>query len=109
MVFLGLPWLAGVFGTFFTGLVGFLATFLTKRIAVAAAAISAVLILLGTFTLAATTAINSVIASYPVGVVAYGLSMLPSNTDTCIAAILTVRIAGYTYFWMNKVIQTRMF
>jgi uncharacterized protein DUF5455 len=108
-VMLGLPWLASGLASLFGGIVSFFATFLTKRIAMVAAVITAVLALLTTFTIAANTAVNTVLASYPVGDFAYGLSLLPSNTDICVSAIVTVRIAGYTYWWMKQVIQYRLF
>ncbi len=108
-VLLGLPWLAGILISGFTSLVTFLGTYLTKRIAVITAVVGSLVALLATFTLAANSAISSVLVSYPTGSLAYGLAMLPSNTDVCIAAIATVRIAGYAYNWGSKIVQLRLF
>lgn len=105
---LGLPWLAGVLGSLFAGLVTFFVVFLTKKLALTAAFVVGSLALFGVFFAVCWGALQGVIYASPPEL---GLALsffIPSNAPACLGAILTVEVAHWVYDWNTRVIQFRL-
>lgn len=81
----------------FTGLLAFEAGRIAKRLAIIAAVISGLAAAVAALTVTINGAITSVIVSAPGGAVAQGLALLPSNTPTCVGAIITAHGAAWLY------------
>ena len=108
-VLLGIPWLAGVLGSVFTGLVTFFSAHLSKRIAMTAAAVSAISLLTIGFYATLEGLVSAISYAAP-SYVSQGASLvLPSNTQACLSAILTAYVARWVYDWNVKIIQWKLF
>lgn len=107
-VIAGIPWLATILGALFGGLLTFFAKFLTKRLALTAAFISASLGLFAVFWSAAWALVQGIIGVAPVEL-SMGLAFIvPSNAPACLGAMLTVDVARWVYDWNTRVIQFRL-
>lgn len=106
-VLLGLPWLAAVLGSLFTGIVSFLATYVTKRIAIILAAIVALTALTATFIALIEAAVAAFSYSMP-SAVAIGM-LVPADAPLLLAAYVAARLAFWVYSWNVKIVQLRMF
>lgn len=108
-VLAGIPWLAGLIGGLFTSLFTWLAAVITKRFAVVAAA----LIVLAAITVAFFAGLQALISGLGVVVPQFLLDAaghaLPSNTDLCVTAGMTARLARYAYDWNVRIIQYKLF
>lgn len=108
-VLAGIPWIASLLGSFFTALFTWLAQYLTKRFAIVAAAVVVVISL----TVALFSALQALVTGLglvlPPEVLQGAALFLPSNTDTCITAMMTARTARYAYDWNIKIIQYKLF
>ena len=105
---IGLPWLAGVLGSLFAGLVTFFVAFFTKKLALTAAFITGSLLLFGVFFAVCWGAFQAIIYASPPEL---GLALAflgPSNAPACMGAILTVEVARWVYDWNTRVIQFRL-
>ena len=106
-VLLGLPWLAAVLGSLFTGLVTWLAQFITKRVAVIVAAIVALTSLTATFIGLAEAALGGLSYAFPV---AANLGfMLPGDLSALAGSYAAIRLAHWVYSWNVKIVQLRLF
>lgn len=105
---LGIPFLAGVLGSLFAGLIQFFAKYLTKRLALTAAFISASIGLFAVFFAVCWSSMQAIIFAAPVELSLALSFMVPSNAPSCLAAMLTVRVARWVYDWNTRVIQFRM-
>ena len=105
---LGIPFLAGVLGSLFAGLVTFFAKYLTKRIALTAAFITASLGLFAVFFAVCWSILQSLILVTPPEVSLALAFFVPSNAPACLGAILTVNAARWVYDWNTRVIQFRL-
>jgi MFS superfamily sulfate permease-like transporter len=102
--FLFIPWLIALF----TSLVTYLAAYLTKRIAIVAAAILAFTGILLTFKLAIEAAFSIIGSVIPTGVLAFGLGLLPDNTVNCMTAIATAHLASLIFSYWRNIIAFRL-
>lgn len=107
-VLVGIPWLASLIGGLFSSLFVWLATWLTKRLAIVAAAV----IVLGTITLAFFAALEALVGSLglvlPAEVLQGAAHVLPSNTSACVTAMLTARTLRYAYDWNVAIIKLKV-
>lgn len=108
-VIAGIPWLAGLLGGLFSAVFGFFAKYLTKRLAIVAAAITAITALTAGFFSMILAAMNGINASLPTDVGILIGHVLPSNFELCVATILSAQSARWVYEWNVKVIQMRLF
>jgi len=106
-VLLGLPWLAAVLGSLFTGLVSFLATYVTKRVALVLAAVAA----LTSLTVAFIALIEGAAAAFTYtmpSAVAIGM-LVPADAPALLAAYAAAKVAFWVYAWNVKIVQMRLF
>lgn len=104
-----MPALAAFIGTLFTSLLTFFGLYLTKRIAIIAVVLTMITAVVTAFTLAMSGILQGLQNIYPTGGVALGLALLPSNTDTCIAAVVTTHITAWAYSWNTRILQYKLF
>ena len=89
-------------GKAFAAVLAFFGEYLTKRIALAAAAITAFSAVLLAFKLVVDGIIAGLVTISPDGYILMGLQLLPSNTGTCITAIATAYTSAQAYsYWRN--------
>ena len=105
---LGIPFLAGVMGSLFAGLISFFAKYLTKRIALTAAFITASLGLFAVFFAACWAVLQGIIVAAPPEISLALAFFVPSNAPACLGALLTVNAARWVYDWNTRVIQFRL-
>lgn len=107
-VVLGLPWLAGLVAGLFSSLFTFFASFVTKRLAITAAAV----VLITTLTAGLFAALEALVATLtlvmPTEVSQVGGLVTPSNLTTCISIMVSARLLRYAYDWNVKVIQYKL-
>lgn len=104
-VILGIPWLAGIFGGVFSALTAWLLKFLTRRVALVGAAVISVTALYAGFITVCFAAADAIIYVLPDQ---YGVAMswiVPANLPYCVSAVVTVKLARYTYYWSTRIIQ----
>jgi len=106
-VLLGLPWLASVIGSVFSGVVAFLATYVTKRIAIVVAAL-AILVTLTVGFIAALEALASGLTLAVPQAALVGL-VVPPEFSTLLAAYITGRLLWWAYWWNVKIVQLKLF
>jgi len=104
---LGIPFLAGVFGSVMSGLISFLAQFMTKRIAIVIAAIAAVVLVTGVFVGAISALVDTIQFSFPD--YKYAFLFLPSNFEDGFGAIVAAKVLRWAYDWNIKIIQWKLF
>lgn len=104
----GLPWLAGILGGLFGALIDVFARFLTKRLAIVAAAVALIVGLTTAFFATLNSLAAGLIGVMPPDMVALAGHFLPSNTDACISAYLAAYAARWVYEWNVKVIQMKL-
>ena len=103
-----MPLLASWLGSLLASLVSFFAVFLTKRIAIVVAVITAAAVLTGAF-VAALQGLMIGIASATPTWLALGWGWLgPDNIDECAAAIISAHILRWVYYWNIKIIQYKL-
>ncbi|GHD52508.1 hypothetical protein SAMN05216429_106128 [Marinobacter persicus] len=107
MALLGIPWLAGILGTALTGLIAFFGKFLTKKLAIVAAVITAAVSLTGAFLVT----IEGIMAGiyYAMPTTGNWFAFLPGNFSACVSAIVTAEIVRWVYDWNIKIIQWKLF
>ncbi|MDG9922879.1 MULTISPECIES: DUF5455 family protein [unclassified Pseudomonas] len=105
---IGIPFLASAIGGLFAGLVGFFATWMTKRLALTAAFVVASLALFGTFYAFCWALIQGIRVAAPPELDMALAFMVPSNAPACIGAALSVDVARWVYDWNTRVIQFRL-
>jgi hypothetical protein len=104
---LGIPWLATAIGAFFTSTLAFLASYVTRRLAIAAA----VLTVLVALTVAFIAAIEGLISgiSYVAPDLSGAFSILPGNFSACLSVIITARVLKWAYGWNVALAQMKLF
>lgn len=103
----GLPWLAGIIGAFFSGLVSFFLKRVGKQWALAFAAIALLVGLAAAFFTAITATINGLSYVTPDAVVTGAGLFMPSNTVPCMTSIVTAHALRYAYAWNVRIIQMK--
>jgi hypothetical protein len=106
-VLLGLPWLAAVLGSLFTGVVAWLAQYVTKRIAILVAAIAALTTLTVAFVAIVQGAIDVLSFSFPIAA-NFGF-ILPPDLSALVGSYAAIRLAHWVYSWNIKIVQLRLF
>lgn len=107
-VLAGIPWLATILGSLFAGLIQFFTTFLTKKLALTAAFVSASLALFAVFFAVCWSAMQGIIFAAPPELSLALRFLVPSNAPACLGAYLTVNVARWVYDWNTRVIQFRL-
>jgi uncharacterized membrane protein YjjP (DUF1212 family) len=108
-VLAGIPWLAGILGSIFTGLLTFLSQYATKRVALVGSFIIAVGVVTTGFFAVLEGLIQAITVVAPTGFLESFALFLPHNTTACISAILAAKLARWVYDWNIKVIQMKLF
>lgn len=103
-----MPLLAGLLGGMFTKLFDFFATFLTKRIAIIAAVVTAITALYLTFATGIQGLIDGVQLVSAGGWFDLGLSFLPENTNDCLTAIIGGKLLSHAYIWNARIVQYKL-
>ncbi len=98
---LGIGWLAGVIGTFFVSLVGWLAAFLTKRIALTVAAVAAFAVLSTAIIATLDALLAQIVTTFPLA--ANAGFIMPDGFSTTLSLYFTFRI-GYWIYSVNWLI-----
>lgn len=100
-VILGLPWLAGVIGAAFASLVGWLAKFLSEKLAVRVAIVVFFTGLVSAFALAINALASSITLAFPSGIGYLGL-FYPTGGTAVMSAVLAARLLRWAFDWKVK-------
>jgi hypothetical protein len=102
-----MPAIAALLGGIVVSLIGFFAKWMTKRIAVIAAAVVALTAVTATFV----GVIEGLIAgiSYTAPDFSGVFLILPNNFSACISAMIAARVAYWVYAWNTAIIQMKLF
>ena len=104
---LGIPWLATAIGSFFSSTIGFLAAFVTRRLAVISAVVAVILSLTVGF-IAAIEGLLSTI-TYVSPDLSGVFAIVPGNFSTCVSVIVTARLLKWAYGWNVALAQMKLF
>jgi len=104
----GIPWLAGIVGSLFASVFGFLLKYLTKRFALFAAFVVGLLALFGVFFAVISGLMSGLSYVVPSEWTMYSGFVLPSNTNPCITAIVTAHVARYVFSWNTRIMQFKL-
>lgn len=104
----GIPFLATVMGSLFSGLLTFFAQYLTKKLALTAAFIAASISLFAVFFSVCWSILQGLIVVTPPEISLALAFFVPTNAPACIGAILSVNVARWVYDWNTRVIQFRL-
>lgn len=107
-VLAGIPFLASVLGSLFGGILTFFANYLTKKLALTAAFITASLALFAVFFAVCWSTMQGIIYSSPPELSLALRFIVPSNAPACLSAMLTVSVARWVYDWNTRIIQFRL-
>jgi len=99
-----LPWI----GSAFIAVATFLATFLGKRFAIIATGVVVFIGIIATFRLAVEGAMLGLSVTLPTGGFLFGLGLLPSNTESCITALMTAQTASMFYRFHSKILEFKL-
>lgn len=108
-VIAGLPWLAGVLGGVFSSIFTWFAQFLTKRLAIVAAAVAVLISITSIFMALVYALAQGLSVALPADIATAAYLVIPSNTPSCISAYLTAVVAKWAYSWNVRVIQYKLF
>ncbi|WP_018404159.1 DUF5455 family protein [Marinobacter gelidimuriae] len=98
--------IASVLGAIGSGLAGFFAKFLTKRVAVVVVVVAAFVTVTGVFVAAIYALLNGIYVAFPdFGPV---FMFLPSNTAGCFGAIVSAKTLKWAYDWNITIIQSKL-
>ena len=100
-----MPWLAALLGGFFGWIISFLSKFFIKRLAIAGGLIILVTSLLVVFVGVLEGLIAGLSAVYPSSMTNMLIYCIPPNATLCLSAVISVRLAAYTYSWYFRIIQ----
>jgi len=104
-VIAGIPFIAGLVGGLASECIKFFARFFTRKIAVAVGATSACLLLLTALVSALYAALGALSYTLPDEYARAMNLFIPDNLVPCISAVMTGRIAKYSYEWSTRIIQ----
>lgn len=104
----GLPWLAGILGSLFTGIVGFFVQFFTKRLAIVVAGVAIIVTLTAGLFTALEGLLSGLTYIVPTEISAGAALVTPSNLTACISIIISAKMLRYAYDWNVKVLQYKM-
>ncbi|WP_297811130.1 hypothetical protein [uncultured Methylophaga sp.] len=95
-------------GKAFASVLAFFGEYMTKKLALVAAAIASFSAVLLTFKLAIDAAIAGLLTITPDGILLTGLQLLPSNTGNCITAMATGYTAAQAYVYWRNIIAFKL-
>lgn len=104
----GIPFLAGVLGQLFAGLIVFFLKFFSKKFALTAAFATGSMILFAAMFSVVYGAMTAIRVALPPE---FGLAMatiVPGNVPACLGAYLTAVTARWIYDWNTRVLQFRL-
>lgn len=104
-----MQWLVMLFVSFLDKIVSFFAAYVSKKTAQVVTALTLAGTVTAAFMAVLGSALGSIVVSAPSGLVAQGLALLPGNTNTCLAVVITVQVARWLYDWQTRVIQWSLF
>lgn len=107
-VLAGIPWLAGILGALFSGLVAFFVQFLTKKLALTAAFVTGSIALFSVFFGVCWAILQGIVVASPPELSDAMRFLIPSNAPACMGAYLSARVARWVYDWNTRVIQFRL-
>lgn len=107
-VLAGLPWLAGVISGLLTSLIGFLAQFISKRLAIVLIAITTLTALTTAFAAAITALVSGISASTPEYFSIAASWIVPSNTVACLSACVSGRFIRWVYEWNVRIVMMKV-
>lgn len=107
-VLIGLPWLGGVLGSFFSALFSFFATYVTKRLALVAAAVVLLISLTAAFWAALEGLVSGLSFALPAPYVAMFDHFVPGNATACLSIVISARLFRYVYDWNSLVVRMKM-
>lgn len=105
---LGIPWLAGILGGLFAGLLEFFIKYVGKKTALTAAFVTASLSLFAVLFSACWGLMQGIVYASPPELSTALRFIVPSNAATCLSAYLTAVVARWVYDWNTRVIQFRL-
>lgn len=104
-----MPILAAYIGTLFTSIATFFATYITKRLAIIAAAIALFVSVTAAFFVSIKALLSGLSVALPEAVVIGASWFLPANAVPCVSAVLTALALRWVYHWQIKIIQLKLF
>jgi len=104
---LGIPTIAGFFGSALMGLVAFFGKYFTKKLAILAAVITAAATLTGAFIVSMEGLMAGI--HYAMPSLGNWFTFIPGNFTVCISAIITAELIRWVYDWNVKIIQWKLF
>ena len=101
--------IAGFLGTIFSGISGLIGVFLARKATFSLAYIAVFLAIAGVFIGVITGLLGAIVTSVPSNsYLVAGLSLLPSNTTTCIGLISTAHTAAFAYNFKDKLLSFKV-
>jgi hypothetical protein len=101
--------IAAFLGTVFSGISGIFAIFLARKATFSLAYIAVYLVILGTFIAVITGLLSSIVSAVPSNsLLLAGISLLPSNTGTCLGLIGTAHTAAFAYKFKDKLLSFKV-
>lgn len=101
--------IAAFFGTVFSGITGIFSIFLARKLTFSAAYIAIFILMAATFVTVITGLLGSITNSVPTNsFLLAGLSLLPSNTATCIGLISTAHTAAYVFKFKREILDLKV-
>jgi len=102
-------WIGTLLGTLFTSLVQFFMNYMTKKIAIVVAVVTAISALTIGFFASVLLIVSGIITAMPPEVSVAVSWFVPSNAYACFSAVLTAHTVHWVYEWNVKVVQLRLF
>jgi len=104
----GLPWLAGIIVSALSALIAFFAQYMTKRVAIVAAALIIFTSVTAGFMAAAYALLSAISVTMPSDLEPGLALIVPSNAGACLGAVASAHVLRWVYAWQVKVIQYRL-
>jgi uncharacterized protein DUF5455 len=103
-----MPVLAAWIGNLLGSIAGFFGQYFSKRLAVGLAVVIAFTASTAIFIAALNAAVLTISVVVPSEITIAASWVVPSNSDECLAAIITAKLASWVYYWQVKVIQYKL-
>ena len=103
-----MPIFAVWMGTLFSGLVGFLAQHVTKKLAITLAVIAGIATLTATFYTAVTAAMVAISFTTPYWITVAMSWVIPPQFTTLVSIYIGANVTAWVYVWQVKIIQYKL-
>lgn len=101
--------IAAFIGTVFSGFTGLITVFLARKAVFSLAYIAVFLAIVAVFVAVIQGLLSGLVSSVPSNsMVIAGLSLLPSNTSTCIGVISTAHTAAFVFKFKEKLLSFKV-